>query len=120
MVKAREYQEEKEVFKAAKEQAKLDRKIKRAANALKKKLEEEEKKKRTAKKKAKAAQEKLAKELAAAAKKTPKKQPVSTAIKAKTAAPIVSKRQKALTKAKAPAKAVTRRNVVAVTKVVVA
>jgi len=42
----------------------LDRKIKRATNALKKRLEEEERKKRTTEKKAKAAQEKVAKELA--------------------------------------------------------
>jgi hypothetical protein len=40
VVKAREYQEEKEAFKAAEEQAKLERKINRAANALKKKLED--------------------------------------------------------------------------------
>jgi hypothetical protein len=37
----------------------LDRKIKRAANALKKRLEEEGRKKRTTEKKAKAAQEKV-------------------------------------------------------------
>jgi hypothetical protein len=60
VVKAREYQE---ALKAAEEQAKLDRKIKSAANALTSKLEGEEKKKRTTEKKAKAAQEKLAKEL---------------------------------------------------------
>ena len=43
MVKAREYQEEKEALKLAKEQAKYERKIKRAASALRKKQEEAEK-----------------------------------------------------------------------------
>jgi hypothetical protein len=64
VVKARECQEEKEALKAAEEQAKYDRKIKRAANALRKKREEVEKAKRKAKREAKAAKRKLAKDLA--------------------------------------------------------
>ena len=55
VVKAREYQEEKEALKAAEEEAKLQRKIKRAVNALKNKLEKEKRAKETAEKKAKAA-----------------------------------------------------------------
>jgi hypothetical protein len=55
VVKAREYQEEKEALKAAEEQAKYNRKIKRAANALRKKQEEVEKAKRKAEREAKAA-----------------------------------------------------------------
>ncbi len=56
MVKVREYQEEKETLKAAEEQAKYERKIKRAANALRKKQEEVEKAKRKAEREVKAAQ----------------------------------------------------------------
>jgi hypothetical protein len=48
VVKAREYQEQKEALKAAEEEAKLERKIKRAANALKNKLEKERKAKERA------------------------------------------------------------------------
>jgi hypothetical protein len=40
VVKAREYQEEKEALKAAEKQAKFDRKIKQAANTRRKKQEE--------------------------------------------------------------------------------
>ena len=55
VVKAREYQEEKEALKAAEEQAKFDRKIKRAVNAVRKKQEDVEKAKRKAEREAKAA-----------------------------------------------------------------
>lgn len=56
VVKAREYQEEKVALKAAEEQAKLDRKIKRAANALRRKEEAKEKAKKKEEKEAMAAQ----------------------------------------------------------------
>jgi hypothetical protein len=65
-VKCWEYYEEKEAIKAAEEQAKLDCKIKRAANALRKKLEAAEKAKRAEERTAKAAEKQLAKDLAAA------------------------------------------------------
>ena len=55
MVKAREYQQEREALKAAEEQAKYDREIKRAANALRKKEEDVEKAKRKAERETKAA-----------------------------------------------------------------
>ena len=108
VVKAREYQKEKEAFKAAEEQAKLERKINRAANALKKQLEDEEKKKRAAEKKIKATEEKLVKELAVAAGKA-LKQPASTVIRAKKTAPT---QQKALIKKRAPVKIAGRCKVV--------
>jgi hypothetical protein len=66
VVECWEYYEEKEAIKAAEEQAKLDRKIKRAANALRKKLEAAEKAKRAEERTAKAAEKQLAKDLAAA------------------------------------------------------
>ena len=56
-------------MKAAEEEAKLQRKIQRAARALKNKLEAEKKARETAEKKAKAAREEEAKASAAAAKK---------------------------------------------------
>jgi hypothetical protein len=74
VVKCREYQEEKEAIEAAEEQAKLDRKIKRAANALRKKLEAAEKAKRAEERTAKAAEKQLAKDLAAANKPAQKTQ----------------------------------------------
>jgi hypothetical protein len=55
VVQAREYQEEKEALKAAEEQARYKRKIKRAANALRRKQEEVERAKRKAAREAKAA-----------------------------------------------------------------
>jgi ATPase subunit of ABC transporter with duplicated ATPase domains len=112
VVKAREYQEEKEALKAAKEEAKLQRKIKRAANTLKNKLEREKKAKETAEKKAKAAREKEAKERAAAAKKTPKKQADCTVLKAKNAASTMPKGPKALLKVKAPVPVSTQYSIV--------
>ena len=112
MVKAREYQEQKEALKLAKEEAKMERKIQRAANALRNKLEKEKKAKETAEKKAKAAREKEAKEQAAAAKKALKEQQNRMGTKAKKAAPTVLKRTKALHKVKAPVKVSVRRNVV--------
>jgi hypothetical protein len=112
VVKAREYQEEKEALKAAEEQAKFDRKIKRAANALKKKQEEEEKKKRKAEREAKATTNKPAK-------KAPKKKPVSTTTKAKNAAPTVSKSRKAPVKARLPPKSPVKRAVVVLAEEVV-
>ena len=81
----------------------MERKIKRAANALKNKLEKE----RKAKEKAvggggaKAARGEGGKERAMVAKKIPKKQPNYTIPKAKKAAPRVSNRTKALPKVKA-------------------
>ncbi len=104
VVKAREYQEEKEALKAAEEQAKYDRKIKRAANALRKKQEEAEKAKRRAEREAKAAERQLAKDHTVAnkpAKKAPKKKPVSTTTKAKRATPTVPIRQKVSTQSRA-------------------
>jgi len=120
VVKAREYQQEKEALKAAEEQAKFDRKIKRAANAIRKKEEEA---KRKAEREAKAAQAQLAKDQAAAnkaAKKAPKKKSVSTTTKAKKAAPTVPIRRKVSTQSKAPAKALGRRQVVVPVEEVVA
>ena len=102
VVKAREYQEQKEALKAAEEEAKLERKIKRAANALKNKLEKERKAKEKAVGGAKAARGGGGKERATVAKKTPKKQPNCTIPKAKKAAPRVSNRTKVLPKVKAP------------------
>jgi hypothetical protein len=102
-VKAREYAVEKEALKAAEEQAKLDRKIKRAANALRKKQEEAEKAKKKEEKDAKAAQKQLVKDLATAnklAKKTLKEQPIGTVTKAKKSAPTVQKERKVSTKAR--------------------
>ena len=116
VVKAREYQEEKEALKAADEQAKFDRKIKRAANAIRKKEEEVEKAKRKAEREAKAAQAQLAKDLATAnkpAKKAPKKKPVSTTTKAKKAAPIVPIRRKVSTQSRAGASKLVESVVVA-------
>jgi hypothetical protein len=55
VVKCREYQVEKEALEAAGEQAKFDRKIKRAANALRRKQEEAEKAKKKEEREAKAA-----------------------------------------------------------------
>jgi len=55
VVKAREYQEEKEALKVAEAQAKYNRKIKRAANTLRRKQEEVERQKRKAEREAKAA-----------------------------------------------------------------
>jgi hypothetical protein len=93
-VKAREYQQEKEEIKAVEEQAKFDRKIKRAANALKRKEEAQEKAKKAEERRAKAAENKRAKELAAAnkaAKKSLKEKAVCTGTTAKKIAPTVSK-----------------------------
>ena len=103
VVKCREYHEEKEAIKAAEEQAKLDRKIKQAANALRKKLEAAEKAKRAEERTAKAAEKQLAKDLAAAnkpAQKTRKEQPNGTVTKAKKSALIVSKEHKVANKAR--------------------
>ena len=50
VVKARECQKEKEALKAAEEEAKLQRKIKRAPNTLKNKLDKERKAKETTEK----------------------------------------------------------------------
>src|SRR6266536_2884336 len=101
VVKAREYQKEKEALQAAEEQAKYQRKIQREANALRKKQEAVERQRRKAIKDAaaeeKAAGKQLAGDLATAnkpAKKAPRKKPASTTKTAKTAAPIVPIRQK--------------------------
>jgi len=111
VVKAREYQEQKEALKAAEEEAKLQRKIQRAARALKNKLEAEKKARETAEKKAKAAREE-AKASAAAAKKALKEQQKSTAQQAKKAASTMPKRTKALPKVKAPVQVSTRHSIV--------
>jgi hypothetical protein len=55
-VKCREYYVKKEALKAAKEQAKFDRKIKRATNALRRKQEQAEKAKKKEEREAKAAE----------------------------------------------------------------
>ena len=112
VVKAREYQEEKERLRIAEEEAKLERKIKRAANALRNK---QEKAKKAADREAKAVQKQLAEDLELAnkpAKKAPKKQPVSIAPKAKKAAPVVSTKRKAPIKARRPAKVVVQQEVI--------
>jgi len=112
VVKAREYQEQKEALKAAKEEAKLQRKIQKAANALKNKLEAEKKARERAEKKAKAAREEEAKASAAAAKKALKEQQKSTAQQAKKATSTMPKRTKALPKVKAPVQVSTQCSVV--------
>ena len=104
VVKAREYTEEKEALKAQEEEAKLQRKIQRATNALRKAKEEEKKAKRKVERKAKAA----AKKLAEAAKKALKEQQKSVALKAKKATPTVSKGRKVLIKAKVHAKSTAK------------
>ena len=60
MVKAREYQEEKQRLVKAEEEAKLQRKIQRAANALKNK---QDKARKAVEREAKAAQTQLQKDL---------------------------------------------------------
>src|SRR5271170_6922061 len=115
IVKCQEYHEEKEAIKAAEEQAKLDRKIKRAANALRKKLEAAEKAKKAEERIAKTAEKQLAKDLAAAnkpAQKTQKEQPNSTTTKAKKSAPTTSKEHKVANKTKAHSKLLMRSAVV--------
>ena len=115
VVKAREYQEEKVALKAAEEQAKLDRKIKRAANALRRKEEAKEKAKKKEEKEAMAAQKQLAKDLATAnkpAKNALTEHPISTTTKAKKDAPIVPKERKVSTKARPRGKAPVRSVVV--------
>ena len=116
VVKAREYQEEKEALKAAEAQAKYDRKIKRAVNTLRRKQEEVERQKRKAEREAKAAQVQLAKDPATAnkpAKKAPKKKSVSTTTKAKKAAPIVPIRRKVSAQSRAGASKPVKDTVVA-------
>jgi hypothetical protein len=110
VIKAREYQEEKERLRIAEEEAKLERKIKRAANALRKK---QEKAKRAADREAKAIQKQLAGDVELAAKRAPKKQPVSITPKAKKAAPVVSTKRKAPIKARRPVKVVVQQEVIA-------
>ena len=112
VVKAREYQEQKEALKAAEEEAKLQRKIQRAANALKNKIERERKAKETAEKRAQAAVEREAKARAAEAKKALKEQQNSMGTKAKKAAPTVLKQPRALLKVKAPIKVSARRSII--------
>ena len=110
VIKAREYQEEKERLRIAKEEAKLERKIKRAVNALRKK---QEKVKRAADREAKAVQKQLAGDIELAAKRVPKKQPVSIAPKAKKAAPVVLTKRKVPIKARCPVKVVVQQEVIA-------
>jgi hypothetical protein len=104
VVKAREYHEEKEALRIKEEEAKLQRKIQRAANALRRAKEAEEKAKRKVEREAKAA----AKKLAEAAKKALKEQQKSVAPKAKKATPTVSKGRKAPVKAKTRAKSTVK------------
>jgi hypothetical protein len=123
VVKAKEYQQQKEAIKAVEEQAKFDRKIKRAANALKRKQEAQERAKKAEERRAKAAEKRRAKELVAAnkvAKKSLQEKAVCTGNKAKTIAPTVPKQHKVSTpvrpRRKAPIKTVVveqlRQNVV--------
>jgi hypothetical protein len=108
VVKAREYQKEKEAIKAAEEQVKFDRKIKRAANALKRKQEAQERAKKAEERRAKAAEKQLAKELGAAikvAQKSSAGKAVCTGNKAKKIAPTVSKQHKVSTPARPRRKA---------------
>jgi hypothetical protein len=116
VVKCREYQEEKEAMKIKEEEAKLQRKIQRAANALRKAQETEERAKRRVERQAKAA----AKKLEQAAKKALKKQPNSVAPKAKKAPPTVPKARKVPVKAKASAKSNVKCIIAAPVKEVVA
>jgi len=116
VVKSREYQEEKEALKIKEEEAKLQRKIQRAANALRKAKEQEEKAKRRVEREAKAA----AKKLEQAAKKALKEQPKLVAAKAKKAAPTVAKTRKAPVKATALAKSKVNRTGAALIEGVVA
>jgi hypothetical protein len=115
VVKAREYQEQKEAFKAAEEQAKLDRKIKRAANALRRKEEEKERAQKKLEREAKAAQKRLEKERAAAsraAKNALKEHPIPKVPKAKKDASTVQKQHKVSTKARPRGKALAKNAVV--------
>jgi hypothetical protein len=114
-VKAREYQQEKEAIKAIEEQAKFDYKIKRVANALKRKQEAQEWAKKVEERRAKAAEKQLVKELGAAnevAKKSSKEKAVCTGTKAKKIAPTVSKQYKVSTLARPRRKALIKTVVV--------
>ena len=113
VVKAREYQQEKERLRIEEEEAKLQRKIQRAANALKNK---QDKAKRAAEREAKAAQKQLVEDLESVnkpAKKAPKKKPVSTTAKVKKATPVVSTKRKVPIRARRPTKVVVQQEVVA-------
>ena len=112
VVKAKEYQEQKEALKAAEEEAKLQRKIQQAANALKNKIKRERKAKETAKKRAQAAIKREAKARVAEAKKALKEQQNSIRTKAKKATSTVLKQLKALFKVKAPIKFFARRSII--------
>jgi hypothetical protein len=104
VVKAREYHEEKEAFKMAEEEAKLQRKIQRAANALRNK---QDKAVRVAKAEARAVQAQLKRDLVAtnkAAKKALQKKPDCTTSKAKKATLTMLIQRKVSTKARAPTK----------------
>ena len=106
VVKAREYQQEKERLRIEEEEAKLQRKIQRAANALKNK---QDKAKIAAEREAKAAQKQLVRDLESVnkpAKKAPKKKPVSTTAKVKKATPVVSTKRKVPIRARCPTKVV--------------
>jgi hypothetical protein len=112
VVKAREYQEEKARLAQEEEEAKLQRKVQKAANALKNKQLRAEAAARGA---ARSAQAQLKRDLAAAnalAKRASKEQPVSTAPKAKKAAPAMLIKRKAPIKARAPAKRAVRKEVI--------
>jgi hypothetical protein len=104
VVKAREYHEEKEALRIKEEEAKFQRKIQRAANALRKAKDEEEKAKRRVEREAKA----VAKKLAEAAKKVLKEQQKSVGPEAKKATPTVSKERKAPIKAEVRAKSTVK------------
>ena len=91
------------------EEAKLQRKIQRAANALRNK---QEKARKAAEREAKAAQKRDLESTNKPAKRAPKKKPVSIALKAKKAAPVVSTKQKAPNKAGRPAKAIVQQEIV--------
>jgi hypothetical protein len=90
-------------LRSIEEEAKLERKIQRAANTLRNK---QKKAKRAADREAKAIQKQLAGDVKLAAKRVPKKQPVSTAPKAKKAALVVLTKRKVPSKARRPVKVV--------------
>jgi hypothetical protein len=116
VVRAREYHEEKEALKAAEEQAKFDRKVKRAATALRTKKGKEEKE-------ARAAVRQLVKDLTAAtpaAKKALKKKAVLVGSKAKKTTSTVPKKRKAPIKAILPIRSPVKSVVVALAKEIVA
>jgi hypothetical protein len=111
VVQAREYQEEKSRLAQQEEEAKLQRKIQRAANALKTKQLKAESAVRGAQR---AAQAQLRRDLVAAnqaAKRASAKHSISTAPRAKKAVPTMRIKRKAPTQPRTPAKKAARQEV---------